>query len=86
MPFIRLFILEHRAFLTTSISLDGEIISSCSCYIKKGLVYVTIIDLFNRQPSSYTKCTKLNTYALYNMRLISFNKYTFLYYTHRCTY
>ena len=73
-PFIKLSISKHRALLATSISLNKEIISPYSYYIKKGLVYIIITDSFNRQSSSYTKCTKLNTYILYNMRLVSFNK------------
>ena len=82
MPLIRSFIFKRYALLTASISSDKEIISLYSYYMKKGLVYITIIDFFNCQPSSYAKCTKSNTYILYNMRLVFFNKYTFLYYTH----
>ena len=44
MPFIRLSALEHRALLTTSISLNREIISPYSRYMKKGLVYIIIMD------------------------------------------
>ena len=80
MAFIRSLVFKYRALLTTSISLDGEIISPCSYYIKKGLVCIIIINSFSRQPFFYTKCTKLNTYILYNMRLVSFNKF-FFYYT-----
>ena len=80
MPPIRLSMSKRRALLTASISLNREIISSYSYYIKKGLVYIIIIDPFSRQFSFYTKCTKLNTYALCNMRLVSLNKYIFLYY------
>ena len=66
-----------RTLLTISISLNGEIMSPYSRYIKKGLVYIIITDLFSRQPSFYTKCTKLNTYILYNIHLVSLNKYIF---------
>ena len=52
--------------------------SPCSHYVKKGLVCITIINPFSRQPSSYSKCTKSNTCASYNMHLVSFNKYIFL--------
>ena len=79
MPPIRSSVSKRRALFTASISLDGEIISPCSRYIKKGLVCIIITDLFSRQSSFYTKCTKLNTYALYDMRLISLNKYAFRY-------
>jgi hypothetical protein len=50
-----------------------------SYYIEKGLVYIIIIALFNHQPSSYFKYTKLNIYLSYNIKLISKNKYLCLY-------
>ena len=77
MPLIKSFIFKRRVFLAASISLNGEIISPYSYYIKKGLVYIAIINFFSCQPFSYTKCIKLNTCVLYNMRLILFNKYIF---------
>ena len=77
MPFIRSLASVHCVLLATSISLNGEIMSPCSYYIKKGLVCVAIIALFSCQPSSYSKYIKANIYSLYNMRLISINKYTF---------
>ena len=52
--------------------------SPYSCYIKKGLVYITIINLSGRQPSFYLECTKANTCFLYNVRSVSLNKYIFL--------
>ena len=85
MPPIRSFMFKYYTLLTISISLDGEIISPYSCYAKKGLVYITIIDSSSYQPSFYTKYTKLNTCMLYNVRLVSLNKCTFLYYTRCCT-
>ena len=81
MPPIRLSASKRHALLTASIFLNREIISPYSYYIKKGLVCIIITDPFSRQPSFYTKCTKLNTYILYNMRLVSLNKYLFLYCT-----
>ena len=77
MPPIRSLAFVHRALLTTSIFLDSEIISPYSYYAKKGLVYIIITALSSRQPSSYSKCTKANTYSLCNMRSVSTNKYTF---------
>ena len=77
MPFIRSLASVYCVLLTTSISLNGKIMSPYSYYAKKGLVYITIITLFSRQPSSYFKYTKANTYFLCNMRLISTNKYIF---------
>ena len=43
MPPIRSLAFVHCVLLTVFISLDGEIISPYSYYIKKGLVYITII-------------------------------------------
>ena len=77
---------KRCALFTTSISLDGEIMSPCSYYTKKGLVYIAITDFFSRQPSSYTECTKSNTYISCDMHLVSLNKYTFLYYARYCAY
>ena len=77
MPLIRSSVSKRRAFLAISISLDGEIISPYSHYIKKGLVYIAIINPFSCQPSLYTKYTKSNTYASCNMRSVILNKYTF---------
>ena len=77
MPFIRSLASIYYILLTTSISLDGEIISPYSYYVKKGLVYITITAPFSRQPSSYSECTKANTYSLCDIRLVFTNKYTF---------
>ena len=78
MPAIRLTASEYYTLFTSSIALDGEIISPCSYCIKKGLVCVTIIKPSSHQPSSCSECIKLNTRVLYNMRSVSFNKYIFL--------
>ena len=48
MPFIRFTALECRVFFTISISLNGEIISPYSRYVKKGLVYIIITAPFSR--------------------------------------
>ena len=77
MPSIRFLASMHCVLLATSISLNGEIMSPYSHYAKKGLVYIAIIAPFSHQPSSCFKCTKANTYSLYNMRLVSTNKYIF---------
>ena len=77
MPPIKSTMSKRCTLLTTSISFNGEIISPCSYYAKKGLVYITIIDSFSCQPSFHTKYTKSNTCALCDVRLISFNKCTF---------
>ena len=77
MPPIRFTASKRRTLLAISISLNREIISPYSRYTKKGLVYIIIADPFSRQPSSYAKCTKLNTYILCNIRSVSLNKYIF---------
>ena len=64
MPPIRSTILERRALFTVSISLNKKIISLYSCCMKKGLVYIIIIALSSRQPSSSLEYTKVNTYSL----------------------
>ena len=64
MPPIRSSTSECRTLLTTSISLDGEIMSPYSCYAKKGLVYIIITAPFSRQSSSYLECTKANTWYI----------------------
>ena len=77
MPFIRSLASVCYTLLATSISLNSEIMSPCSYYIKKGLVYITIIASFSRQPSSYFKCIKANTRSLCDVRLVFTNKYIF---------
>ena len=77
MPFIRSLTSVYYTLLAIFISLNSKIMSPCSHYAKKGLVYITITALFSCQPSSYSKCIKANTYSLYNMHLVSTNKYTF---------
>ena len=77
MPFIRSLAFMRYILLATSISLNSEIMSPYSCYIKKGLVCVAIIALFSCQPSFYSKYTKVNTCSLCNMCLVSTNKYIF---------
>ena len=87
MPSIRSSASKHRALLAISISLNREIISPYSRCAKKGLVYITIISSFSCQPVSCSKCTKANTYLLYNIRSMPFNKYIFRYYCVRyCAY
>ena len=80
MPAIRSLVSKYCALLISSIIFNSEIMSPCSCYIKKGLVYIAIADLSNYQPSFYSKYTKLNTCVLYNVRSVPFNKCTFFTY------
>ena len=78
MPSVRSLVSKRTAHcfkLVAVILLLGKIISTYSYYVEKGLVYVIIIALFSRQPSSYTKYTKLNIYSSCDIRLISNTKY-----------
>ena len=63
--------LTCRFKLVAVILLLNKIIPTYSRYAEKGLVYITIIALFSRQPFSYTKYTKLNIRFFYNIRLVS---------------
>ena len=74
MPPIKSFVLERRVFLAISISLDRKIVSPYFYYAKKRLIYVVLATHLGRQPSFYLKYIKVNTYLLYDMRLISINK------------
>ena len=47
MPAVRLTVFKYYTLLTSSITFNGEIISPCSYYIKKGLVYIIIIKPFS---------------------------------------
>ena len=75
--------LTYHFKLVAIILLLSKIISTCSRYIKKGLVYIAIIALFSPQPSFYIKYIKSNIYSSYNICLVSNAKYIFLtrYYT-----
>ena len=48
MPAVKLTVFKCYTLFTSSIALNSEIISPCSYYVKKGLVYITIIE-----PSGY---------------------------------
>ena len=77
MPPIRSLASMHYILLAISISLNSEIMSPYFYYTKKGLVYIIITVLSSRQPSSYSKYTKANTYSLCDVRSVFINKYTF---------
>ena len=70
MPVIRLTVSEYHALLISSIALNSEIINPCSYCVKKGLVCIAIAEPSNYQPSFCSKCTKLNTRVLYNVRSV----------------
>ena len=57
------------------ILLLGEIMPTYSRYTEKELVCIAIIAPLDRQPSSYTKCTKSNMRSSYNIYSVSDAKY-----------
>ena len=75
MPPIRFSTLKHCALLAISISFNKEIISPCSYYVKKGLVYIIFAIFSKCQISSCLEYTKAKTCCLYNIRLVLVNKY-----------
>ena len=81
MPPIRSLVFKRLAYcfkLVAVILSLGKIMPTYSCYAEKGLVYITIMALLGRQPSSYTKYTKLNMRLSCNIRLVFIVKYIFL--------
>ena len=71
MPFIRSLASKYCTYTVAVILLLSEIMPSYSYYKEKKLVYIIIIAPFSRQPSFYIKCTKLNIYLSYNIKLVS---------------
>ena len=63
----------YTALIALILSIN-KIIPSCFYCVKKGLVCIIIVALSSRQPSSYTKCTKVNMYSSYNICSISNTK------------
>ena len=82
MPFVKSLAFKRRAYIVAVILLLSEIMPTYSYYVLKGLVYIVIIAPLGRQPSFYTKCTKLNIHLFYNIRLVSNTKCTFLIYSY----
>ena len=78
MPAVRFLISKHYTLFIFFIIFNGEIMSPCSYYIKKGLVYIIIAEPSNYQPSFYSKYMKANTCLLCNVYSVFFNKYMFL--------
>ena len=66
---------KRRAYVVAVILLLSEIMPTCSRCVLKGLVYVIIVAPLGRQPSFYTKCTKLNMCSSCDVRSVSNAKY-----------
>ena len=75
MPLIKSLVSKRHAHVISVIFLLGEIMPIYSCYIEKKLVYIIIVALVSRQPSSYIKCTKSNMYLSCNVRSVSDAEY-----------
>ena len=81
MPFIRFLVfkrLTRRFKLVAVILLLGKIMPTYSYYAEKGLVYIAIIALLGRQPSSCAEYTKLNMRSSCNICLVFNIKCIFL--------
>ena len=81
MPLVRSLVSKHAAYyfkLVAIILLLSKIIPTYSYYVGKGLVYIIIIAPLGCQPFFYAKCTKLNMYLFYNIRLVFNAEYIFL--------
>ena len=73
MPFIRSLVFKRTACrfkLVAVILLLSKIMPTYSRYMEKGLVYIIIIALLGRQPSFYTKYTKLNMHLSCDIILV----------------
>ena len=77
MPFVKSSASKRCVYIVTVILLFSKIMPTYSCYMLKGLVYIAIIAFLGRQPSSYTKCIKLNMHSSCNIRLVFNTKCTF---------
>ena len=75
MPPIRFLASKCCIYIVLVILLLGEIMPIYFYCAEKKLVYIIIIALFSRQPSSYIKYTKLNIYLSCNVRSVSNAKY-----------
>ena len=81
MPFIRSLALGRRTCVIAVVLLFSEIMPTYSYCVLKGLVCIIIIAPLGRQPSFYTKYTKLNMRLSYNIRLVSNAKCAFFIYS-----
>ena len=79
MLFIRSLASKCYAYIVAVILLLGEIIPTCSRCTEKKLIYIIIIAPFSRQPSSYSKCIKLNMCLSCDVRLVLDIEYIFLF-------
>ena len=77
MPFIRSLASKRCTKLISTIISLNKIMPSCSRCVKRKLLYIAIVALSSRQPSFYTKYTRANMRAFYNIYLILDMEYIF---------
>ena len=78
MPPIRSSAFKRCTYIIAVIFLLSKIIPTYSRCVLKGLVYIIIMAPLGRQPSSYTKYTKLNICLSCDVRSVSNAKYMYL--------
>ena len=87
MPLIRFLAFKYFTYcfkLVAVILLLSKIMPIYLYCAEKGLIYIIIIALLGRQPSSSIKCIKLNIRSSYNICLVSNAKYIFLAHLYIC--
>ena len=75
MPSVRSLASKRYTYIIVVILLLSKIMPIYSRYTKKKLVYIIIIALFSRQPSSYIKYIKLNICLFCNVKSVLNTKY-----------
>ena len=82
MPPIRSLASKRYTYIVAVILLLSKIMPIYSRCVLKGLVYIAIIAPLGRQPSFYTKYTKLNIRLSCDIRLVSNAQYAFFIYSY----
>jgi hypothetical protein len=78
MPPVRSLVFKYYILLISTITLFSEIMPFCSRYIKKKLLYVTIIAISSYQYFFGSKYIKLNIHLSCNIKSVSNAKYIFI--------
>ena len=82
MPSVRSLASKRRTYIVAIILLLSKIMPTYSRCVLKGLVCVIIIAPLGRQPSSYTKYTKLNMRLFCNIKSVFNAKCMFFIYSY----
>ena len=83
MPFVRSLASKRHAYVIVVTFSLSEIMPTSFYCVLKGLVYIVIVAPLSCQPFSCVKCTKLNIYLFYDIKLVFNTKYMF--FMHLCT-